>query len=350
MVYDAGVDGEKLLGWFRAHRRPFPWRTPFPRDPYLVLVSEIMLQQTQALRVAERLPVFFAHFPTVEALATAPEDAVVAAFAGMGYYRRARLLHRAAQRIAASGFPRTAPELAALPGVGRYTAAAVMAFAFGALEPPVDANLCRVAARLSALPHPPGASALVAATREWAERMARSCGTPEVFEALMELGATVCTPKAPACPRCPLREHCAAHLAGTPTAFPLPKPKRARTFPSWVVLWVENPRGQVLLERLQEPPLEGLWLPPLDRGEGEPEARARQLARRLQLPEPVFSGSITHHITHRTIQLLVFRALTPLAVREASNGHRWADLGECLPTSSLFAKMAQLVQAPLEEP
>jgi len=340
--YDACVDAARLLTWFRAHRRPFPWRTPFPRDPYLVLVSEVMLQQTQASRVAERLPALLARFPTVQALAAAPEEAVVAAFAGMGYYRRARLLHRAAQRIAACGFPRTAAELAALPGVGAYTAAAVAAFAFGALQPPVDANLCRVTARLLALPYPPGARALVAATRELAGSMAASCGTPELFEALMELGATVCTPKAPACSRCPLQEHCAARLAGTPAAFPLPKPQRARTFPSWVALWAENPAGQVLLERLKDPPLAGLWLPPLDRGEGEPEPRARQLARRLQLPQPVFSGSITHHITHRTIAVLVFRAPAPLSVRE-NHGHRWASVGEALPTSSLFAKMAQVV-------
>lgn len=339
------VDGHSLLTWFRRHRRNLPWRTPAPRDPYLVLLAEVMLQQTQASRVAARLPTFLARFPTVEALAAAREEEVVAAFTGLGYYRRARQLHALARRLAEEGWPQTAQDLAKLPGLGPYTAAAVAAFAFGHLEPPVDANLCRLTARFQALPYPAGSRPLYQAARSLALELAASSGTVEIFEALMELGALVCKPKRPSCCQCPLATDCLA-AKEDPSAFPRPKPKRAREYPTWVALWVENPLGHVLLQQLTEPPLLGLWLPPLDRNAGETEKRAKQLAQMLALPTSLAAvGALRHHITHRTISVHLFAVNSSWQIQEEREGFRWGRPNETLPTSSLLAKMAALVKA-----
>lgn len=337
------VEAGPLLAWFSENHRRFPWRTPFPRDPYWVLVSEVMLQQTQASRVAVFFPRFLERFPTLESLAAASEEEVVAAFAGLGYYRRARLLHRLAREVAVRGWPRAARQLKELPGLGAYTAAAVAAFAFGELTPPVDANLCRVTARLYALPLAAGSPSLHAQAQQMARRLAEESKSPEVFEALMELGATVCTPQQPQCPTCPWEAHCAAFRGGKPRAFPLPKPQRPKETPTWVALWMENRAGEVLLQKLTEPPLLGLWLPPLHRGDGEPQKRAAALAREAGCTAiPSLVGSVRHHITHRRITVMLFRAEPPLGVRETANAFRWALPSAFLPTSSLAAKLAQL--------
>lgn len=337
------MDAASLLAWFSQHRRSFPWRTPFPRDPYLVLVSELMLQQTQASRVAELLPVFLQRFPNLDALAQASEDEVVAAFAGLGYYRRARLLQRLAREVKARGWPRHAKALQQLPGVGPYTAAAVASFAFGELTPPVDANLCRITARVYALPLAAGTPALHLHAHQLAYRLAEESGSPEVFEALMELGATVCTPQRPRCPVCPWVASCAAFRSGKPTAFPRPKKQRPQETPTWVALWVENSAGQVLLRQLTGPPLLGLWLPPLDRGEGDPHRRAQALAQEVGCSAtPRLVGSVRHHITHRRITVMLFRAQPPASVREPAHGLQWALPSAFLPTSSLSTKLAHL--------
>lgn len=337
------MEAGALLAWFSQHRRSFPWRTPFPRDPYLVLVSEVMLQQTQASRVAELFPAFLKRFPTLESLAEASEDQVVAAFAGLGYYRRARLLHRLAREVAPRGWPRHASALAQLPGIGPYTANAVAAFAFGELTPPVDGNLCRITARLYALPLAFGSPALAAQAQQLARRLAEESGSPQVFEALMELGATVCTPQKPRCSACPLAATCAAYKSGKPASFPLPKPQRPKETPTWVALWAENSYGEVLLRQLTEPPLLGLWLPPLHRGEGDPHHRAVALAQEACFPaNPGLVGSVRHHITHRRITVMLFRVEPPPGVREANSGWRWALPSAFLPTSSLGVKLSHL--------
>ncbi|MGC8916463.1 MAG: A/G-specific adenine glycosylase [Thermoanaerobaculum sp.] len=341
------MGAEALVTWFWHRRRPFPWRTPFPRDPYLVVVSEVMLQQTQAARVAEFLPAFLARFPTLEALASAPEEEVVAAFAGLGYYRRARLLHRLARAVGKDGWPQEPETLAKLPGLGPYTAAAVAAFSFGKLSPPVDGNLARIAARVLALDLPVGSPPLKRQAAAFAAGLATQAGTPEIFEALMELGATVCTPRRPQCPVCPLAPSCQALARGTPTAFPRPKPRRPPEAITWVALWVENPRGEVLLRQIQDPPLAGLWLPPLDRGEGEILARAQALAAAAgSSVEPTPWGSVRHHITHRRITVALFRVPAVFAARETANGWRWARPEAFGATSSLAGKLARLAQNP----
>ncbi|MCX7895047.1 MAG: hypothetical protein N2447_03690 [Thermoanaerobaculum sp.] len=338
------MDGRQLLDWYSQHRRSFPWRTPFPRDPYLVLVAEVMLQQTQASRVAELLPRFLARFPGLEDVAAAGEDQVVAAFAGLGYYRRARLLHRLAQQLVQRGWPQDPHQLRQLPGLGPYTAAAVAAFAFGHLTPPVDGNLARIAARLLALPLSAHSPQLRRQATALFSQMAQSQSTPALFEALMDLGATVCRPVSPLCGQCPLAARCLAFQKGRPEDFPLPKPQRARETPTWLALWLENPAGEVLLRPITEPPLQGLWLPPLERGSGEVETRLRRLLGELGLGgEPKAVGRLSHRITHRLITVLVFRLSVPPQVGENGRNGRWVSVEANVPTSSLAYKIARLV-------
>ena len=343
----------RLLAWFRAAARPLPWRTPLPRDPYRVLLSEVMAQQTQIDRVVPAWTSFMGRFPTVEALAAATEDEVLRAFTGLGYYRRARSLHAAARAITAAGhWPETFAGLRGLPGVGTYTAAAVAAFCFGGSEPPVDGNVARVAARVGALALPLGSPALIRRAREFAARLFADARTPEVFEAVMELGASLCAPAAPRCPACPLRRDCAAAASGSVTGYPLPRPQRAPEDHRWAVLWLERPDRRVLLSRVGPGRLlAGLWLPPFAEliDGADPARAARSLARlaghdgRLARAEPV-----THSITHRRIVVAPFvGAVTSFGVGERREGWGWHDPDRLtVGTSSLLAKLRSTCTRP----
>ena len=338
---------ERLLGWFRAGRRELPWRTPFPRDPYAVLVSEVMLQQTQVDRVIEAFRRFMERFPSLEALAEAPPEQVVHAFSGLGYYRRARLLHASARALVErGGWPEGARELATLPGFGPYTSAAVAAFAFAGEEPPVDGNVARVTARLRALDLPMGSSALLAAGRELAAGLYAESRTPEVWEALMELGATVCTPSAPRCGRCPVAISCAALATGTAREYPRPRPQRSREEQRWVAVWLERQDGHVLLRRVENGPLlVGLWLPPfavLTDG-ADPRSVAAELAHEAGFTALLSAGpGIRHGITHRDIRVQPFLGrLSGDRVAESRADWSWQDPDSpTLPTSSLLGKLA----------
>jgi A/G-specific adenine glycosylase len=343
----ADRSGERLIEWFRRGRRELPWRGPFPRDPYSVLVSEVMAQQTQVRRAAAAYPEFMRRFPSLAVLAAADIEDVLHAFAGLGYYRRARLLHQAARAIAARGvWPTTAGELTLLPGFGPYTAAAVATLAFGGDEPPVDGNVARVTARVLALAFPLGSPRLLRAGRAFARELHAEAPTPELFEALMELGATVCTPASPRCGACPFAARCAAAAAGTAEAFPLPRARRRRERRRWAAVWLERPDRAVLLRRVDEGPLlVGLWLPPfteLADGE-EPVAAARSLARDAGWPVGVAPApAVRHSITHRDIVVLPFAGSVGLArVGENRDGWSWQDPGNpSVPSSTMLAKLA----------
>jgi A/G-specific adenine glycosylase len=206
-------DRDALLGWYERVARPLPWRAT--RDPYALLVSEVMLQQTQAARVVPYYEAFLARFPTAAALAAAPVRDVLAAWSGLGYNRRALALHAAARVVAASGWPE---DLTALPGVGAYTAAAVGSFAWDRDAAAVDTNARRVIERHDGEARRPRALAHRAA--EWLP-----AGRAATFnQAMMELGATVCTPRAPRCGECPIASGCATHARGGPVEAP----RRAR--------------------------------------------------------------------------------------------------------------------------
>jgi A/G-specific adenine glycosylase len=341
----------RLLDWFAAARRDLPWRGPFPRDPYRVLVSEVMLQQTQVKRVREGFVSFVARFPDVEALAAAAVDDVVAAFSGMGYYGRARRLHAAARAVVERGvWPRTTADLSALPGVGAYTAAAAAAFAFGSGDPPVDGNVGRVAARLLALPLATGSAALERRSGELARELYNQAPRPEVYEALMELGATVCTPAAPRCHACPLAASCRG--LGEPARYPLPRTERATVDVQWAALWLQREDGRVLLRRVPEGRLlAGLWLPPLA-GLATGEDAADVAA--MLASEVGFAGRIAptprvrHSITHHRIEVVPYSGDWPTArVAEALTGAVFHDpAAPGVPTSSLLAKLAGVCSGP----
>ncbi|MEW6337859.1 MAG: A/G-specific adenine glycosylase [Acidobacteriota bacterium] len=342
--------GRPLLRWFRASGRPLPWRGPFPRDPYRVLVSEVMLQQTQVERVLTSYGEFLHRFPTLQVLGAAQLDEVLEAWSGLGYYRRARLLHAASRAVLEiGGWPCEVAALRRLPGIGDYTAAAVSAFAFGGAEPPVDGNVSRVACRVRGLRLALGSRAILTAGSRLGRQAYRESGTPEVFEALMELGARVCTPAAPRCADCPLRPVCAAHANGVPEAVPLPQRSRRAEAHRWAALWVRDERGRVLLQRVAEGgPLAGLWLPPFRpvAGRREGPRTARNIAAALGLSAPRQAGRVRHSITHRRIEVAVYLCRAYPGVRESDETLTWVDPDRPgVATSSLFGKIRAAANA-----
>ena len=200
----------RLLAWYARHGRQLPWRGL--NDPYSVLVSEIMLQQTQVRRVAEFFPRFLARYPTLEELAAAPADAVREAWDGLGYYARARNLHAAAREVVdrlGGVLPERPADLRRLPGLGRYTAGAVASIAFGANVPALDTNAARVLARVLGVRRGGGAARRQARLWRLAETLVPRGRAGDWNQALMDLGATVCTARVPRCPACPVRQSCA---------------------------------------------------------------------------------------------------------------------------------------------
>lgn len=261
----------RLAAWFDAEARDLPWRRPPARrspggprrDPYRALVSEFMLQQTQVSRVIERFGPFLARFPSARALAAASEREVLAAWSGMGYYRRARLLHRAAKEIVArfgGRVPREAEELRSLPGVGRYTAGAIASLVFERPEPIVDGNVQRVLMRLDGIDADPGANDTLdgvwARAAALASRAHRAGVVAAFNEGLMELGAVICTPRSPRCGGCPLASRCLARATGRQGLIPRPKPRPERALRRHDVIVVADSRRGVLVERR---PSRGLW-------------------------------------------------------------------------------------------
>lgn len=251
-----------LTRWFARSARDLPWRRePMPgrRDPWASLVSELMLQQTQVARVLEKFPEFMARFPTPTHLARADEHDVLAAWSGLGYYRRARLLHAAAKAIVeqfGGAVPANPDDLRTLPGVGRYTAGAVASIVFGLGEPIVDGNVSRVLLRLRGLEQSPADAADWCWEEATALALAAGRHVGAFNEGLMELGALVCTPRTPSCGQCPLAGGCEAFARGLTDRIPAPKRPAARkglTAHSVVVL---SPGGKVLVERR---PAKGLW-------------------------------------------------------------------------------------------
>lgn len=323
-----------LLRWYRQHHRPLPWRAT--RDPYRIWVSEVMLQQTQVAAATPYYAEFVRRFPSLRALAAAPVDDVLHAWAGLGYYRRARHLHEAARAVVRDHGGRIPPEAAAfgrLPGVGRYTMGAVLSIGFGRPLPVLDGNVARVLSRLEAIPaavkEPRGARLL------WERATAlvplREPGTWN--QALMELGATVCTPRAPACGRCAVARWCAAFAAGRVDEFP-PVPARRPTVAMRRAVVLVRRANRVLLVRREGALLAGLWEPPgVELRDGEPAGPAltrelRRLGVRASLAD---TGRVVRHtITHRRIAVEVWtgeaRAGAGCA-RGAMALAKWVDAG-----------------------
>ncbi|HUB16616.1 MAG TPA: A/G-specific adenine glycosylase [Acetobacteraceae bacterium] len=251
------ASAESLLRWYDRHRRRLPWRAPPGKvaEPYHVWLSEIMLQQTTVAAVIPYYERFVSRFPTVAALAAAPLDDVLSAWAGLGYYARARNLHACARAVAAAGgFPRDVAGLGALPGIGEYTARAVAAIAFGVPGVPVDGNVERVVARLFAVTEPlPLAKPALRRLADGLGADPDAAARPSDFaQALFDLGATVCTPAAPACALCPWMAACAGRRDGIAPELPRRSPKPERPLRHGVHFWLEDGAGNVLLRRRPE--------------------------------------------------------------------------------------------------
>lgn len=314
----------RLLAWFDAHgRHDLPWQRE--RTPYSVWVSEIMLQQTQVATVIPYYERFMRRFPSVAALAAAPLDDVLAHWSGLGYYARARNLWRAARLVAAEHggqVPLDFDSLHALPGIGRSTAGAILAQATGARFAILDGNVKRVLARHGAVDGWPGESTVQTALWEIADRYTPHERVADYTQAIMDLGATLCTRTRPACTVCPLAEDCAACLAGTQAKYPAPRPRRARAHKRIAVLVVQDTDGRVLLERR---PASGIWgglysLPEIA------ESDAADAWCRLHLGTPVASEQglavVEHAFTHFDLDLvprLVRLAAQPNAVPDGDD-------------------------------
>jgi A/G-specific adenine glycosylase len=258
-----------LTDWFQQKGRDLPWR--HTHDPYAILVSEVMLQQTQVATVIDYYQRWMVRFPDASTLAAAPENDVLHAWQGLGYYSRARNLHKAAQALVrdhGGTFPSDPEAIRALPGVGRYTAAAVATFAFDAPIPPVDGNIARVLARLLDFYEPVDSSAGLEHLWETATRWQPERGAGFYNEAMMELGALVCTPRSPVCETCPVEAFCAAT---DPELLPIKKPRRKTVLLDEHCAWALQD-GRVLLEQQTGTRWRGLWrLPVLAKaGKGTP--------------------------------------------------------------------------------
>jgi A/G-specific adenine glycosylase len=338
---------EALLAWYDRSARALPWRAPLgsaPADPYRVWMSEVMLQQTTVAAVRGHFARFTERWPTVESLAAADDADVMAAWAGLGYYARARNMLACARVVAAAGrFPQTEAGLRALPGVGRYTAAAIAAIAFGARAVVVDANVERVVARLFAIdtPLPAARDAIYAAT----DSITPTSRAGDFAQAMMDLGATICTSRTPACAICPLREGCAGFRTGAPAGFPVKPGKSPRPQRRGTAFWIEQD-GHVLLHRR---PAKGLLggMRALPSGPWQADDPGLAAAPVVAAWHPV--GTVGHVFTHFALDLAV---VAGTAADRSGDGEWWpieriADAG--LPT--VFAKAATLAQSqrPLPE-
>jgi A/G-specific adenine glycosylase len=314
-----------LLEWYAVDKRRLAWRAEAgaAADPYRVWLSEIMLQQTTVAAATPYFEKFTARWPTVQALAAAEDADIMAAWAGLGYYARARNLIACARLVAAGGgrFPDGEEALRALPGIGRYTAAAIAAIAFGRRAVVVDANVERVVARLYAVEEP------LPAARERLYELAGTITPTEpsgdFAQAMMDLGSAICTPRAPGCRQCPLLPFCAAGRAGNAERFPLKLAKVAKPRRQGIAWWIEN-QGEVLLVRRPPKGLLGGMLA-LPTGEAPLEAEWRE------------GGSVDHVFTHFTLTMRLLCA----SVGERPEGIWWpvSRIGQAgLPT--LFARLA----------
>ncbi len=300
-----------LLAWYDASARDLPWRVgPAARragvrpDPYRVWLSEIMLQQTTVAAVAPYFAKFLARWPDVRALAAAEDDAVMAAWAGLGYYARARNLLKCARTVAAQGaFPETEDALRELPGVGPYTAAAIAAIAFDRPATVMDGNVERVMARLHAVETPLPQAKPILRAHAAALTPARRPG--DYAQAVMDLGATICTPRSPACGRCPWSATCRARAEGRAADLPLRSPKAAKPVRRGVVFFAMRPDGAVLLERRAPGGLLGgmMGLPGGDWAEDAPNP-----APPLAADWEDAGAEVRHTFTHFHLRLRVLAA------------------------------------------
>ncbi|MEP7031236.1 MAG: A/G-specific adenine glycosylase [Pseudolabrys sp.] len=331
-------DPADLLAWYDRHRRAMPWRAPkgASADPYAVWLSEIMLQQTTVKTVGPYFVKFLTRWPAVQALAKAKLDDVLRAWAGLGYYARARNLHACARAVVERHggiFPADIEALRALPGIGDYTAAAVGSIAFGLPAVPVDGNVERVVSRLFAVEE--ALPAAKAAIKLLATSLLPPARSGDFAQSLMDLGATICSPKNPACVLCPWNENCVARARGDQETFPRKALKREGKLRRGAAFVALRADGRILLRQRPEKGLLGAmtevpgseWAHDFDLKTALHAAPLRAKWRKL-------TGVVSHVFTHFPLQLTVFVAQLPRATA-APKGARWAKVAtlqdEALP-------------------
>ena len=329
---------DALIDWQKQHgRHQLPWQGT--RDAYRIWLSEIMLQQTQVATVIPYYARFLDSFPDVAALAAAPTETVMAHWSGLGYYTRARNLHRCAQQVVsnhAGRFPSDPETLASLPGIGKSTAAAIATFAFGARAAILDGNVKRVFCRVFGVEGFPGQAAVEKNLWQRAEAMLPAREIEAYTQGLMDLGATLCTRTRPACDRCPMQSRCIAHASGRTAELPARKPKKAIPEKSTVMLVVVH-KGEILME--QRPP-EGIWggllsLPELNRLFSEnsdvdlDEKLALALSSFGDIDEIMMLSSFVHGFTHYRLSVMPVQVtLRQRHVMAAQSDYQWRALAQ----------------------
>lgn len=301
---------EALRPWYRAHARDLPWRRI--RDPYRVWLSEVMLQQTRVDTVIGYYERFLARFPGADALANAPLEEVLSVWSGLGYYHRARALHRTAcvvRDVHGGAFPASVAALRELPGIGDYTAGAIASIAFDAPAALVDGNVARVLSRLFALDADVRSSRGLAALWKLADALVPREAPGEWNQALMELGATVCTPVEPACVVCPVRGSCEARAQGRERALPNVRPKKAPLVERRVAIVASDNERVLLAQRHAAGVFAGMWEPPsrsLSHEENDADA-ARGFASVLGVRGALSRAApVRHTLSHRRLEVAVF--------------------------------------------
>jgi A/G-specific adenine glycosylase len=335
-----------LLQWYDRHRRVLPWRARAGErpDPYRVWLSEIMLQQTTVRAVAPYYARFLDRFPTVVQLAAAPLDDVLKLWAGLGYYARARNLHACAMAVVerhGGRFPDTEDALLTLPGIGAYTAAAIAAIAFDRHASPVDGNIERVIARLFAVEDElPGAKPCV---RALAAALTPQRRAGDFAQAMMDLGATICTPKSPACAICPWMHACAARARGDQESFPRKQPKKIGELRRGAAFVALRADGHILLRTRAGTGLLGgmTEVPTTEWTQNFDDLTALRDAPSMQAAWRRLPGTVTHTFTHFPLELVVYAAQVPARTR-APRGMRWVALN-ALSEAALPSVMRKVI-------
>ena len=356
----AGITGkenhaELMLAWFATEGRSLPWRHVSARtgggahpDPYYVFLSEIMLQQTTVATVKPYFAKFIAKYPTVQALAAAPLDDVLAAWAGLGYYARARNMHKAARQLVElyhGKFPASEEKLRSLPGIGQYTAAAIAAIGFDQKSVVVDGNIERVISRIFAVTDDSKSPETKKKIYQLAAGLTPDTRPGDYAQAMMDLGASYCSPRQPLCGFCPVFRHCDAYALGNPESFPNKPAKTAKPVRYGVAYWLRRGDGTILLRRRVEKGLLGgmMELPTTpfhnDAQTGHDLGAARAAAPIISAKWRRLDGQITHIFTHFRLEMIILAAQVRLG---DGNLGQWTNPDEFpnIALPSLFRKIA----------